>query len=67
VFQGVNVLGQNELKLAYKRLYLKKFFRGNNHIEEEDGREDEGRGREGGGEGRGGKGKGGHGRGKKSL
>jgi hypothetical protein len=54
VFQGVDVLGQNELKLTYKRLYLKKFFRGkapDNHIGKGMGgktRGGEGEGREGG-------------------
>jgi hypothetical protein len=28
VFQGVNVVDQNELKLTNKRLYLKKIFWG---------------------------------------
>jgi hypothetical protein len=48
VFQGVDVLSQNELKLTYMRLYLKKFSRGfapDNHIGKGDGRENKGRGR----------------------
>jgi hypothetical protein len=64
VFQGVNVLGQNELKLTYKRLYLKKICRGalhtDNHTREKGW---EGRG----GEGRRGEGTGEHGRGGKGL
>jgi hypothetical protein len=50
VFQVFNVLGQNELKLTWKRLYLKKIFRGfapGQPHRRRGGREDEGKGRKG--------------------